>query len=55
MRKIQIPLGAAMTIFPEMNDLGDMPRKKKKMMKKNFSKLFAKKFNEWLENGKGEI
>jgi hypothetical protein len=25
------------------------------MMKKNFSKLFAKKFNEWLENGKGEV
>ena len=55
MRKIQIPLGAAMTIFPEMNDLGNMPRKKKKKMKKEFSKVFTKKFNEWLENGNGKI
>lgn len=50
MRKVKIPLDRASVIFPEMVNLGDMPRKKKKMMKKNFSKIFAKKFNEWLEN-----
>jgi hypothetical protein len=55
MRKIQIPLRAAITIFPEMYDLGNMPRKKKKKMKKEFSNVFTEKFKEWLENGKGEI
>ena len=49
MRKVLIPIKAAITIFP------NMPRKKKKKMKKEFSKVFAKKLNEWLENGKGEI
>ena len=55
MRRVKIPIKVAMTIFPEMNDLGNMPRKKKKKMKKEFSKVFTKKFNEWLENGKGEV
>lgn len=55
MRKVLIPIKAAITIFPEMYDLDNMPRKKKKKMKKEFSKVFAKKLNEWLENGKGEI
>ena len=55
MRKVLIPLNAAITIFPEMSDLNHMPRKKKKKMKKEFSKVFSKKFNEWLENGKPEI
>ena len=51
MKKVNIPLDRASVIFPEMVNLGNMPRKKKKMMKKNFSKLFAKKFKEWLDNG----
>ena len=51
MKKVNIPLDRASVIFPEMVNLGDMPRKKKKMMKKNFSKLFAKKFKELLDNG----
>jgi hypothetical protein len=55
MRKVLIPLNAAITIFPEMYDLSNMPRKKKKKMKKEFSKVFSKKFNEWLENGKPEL
>ena len=38
MRKVNIPLKAAMTIFPEMSDLGNMPRKKKKKMKKSNKK-----------------
>ena len=52
MRKVNIPIKSAMTIFPEMSDLGNMPRKKKKKMKKEFSKLFVKKLTEWIENGK---
>jgi len=52
MRRVKIPIDAATTIFPEMNDLGNMPRKKKKKMKKEFSKLFVKKLTEWIENGK---
>ena len=55
MRKVLIPLNAAITISPEMYDLSNMPRKKKKKMKKEFSKVFSKKFNEWLENGKPEL
>jgi hypothetical protein len=55
MRRVKIPIQAAMTIFPEMYDLGNMPRKKKKMMKKEFSKVFTKKFNEWLNNNKEGI
>ena len=55
MRKILIPIKSAITIFPEMCDLNKMPRKKKKKMKKEFSEVFTKKFNEWLENGKPEL
>ena len=33
MRRVKIPIKSAMTIFPEMSDLGNMPRKKKKKMK----------------------
>jgi hypothetical protein len=55
MRRVKIPIDTATTIFPEMNDLGNMPRKKKKKMKKEFSKLFVKKLTEWIENGKREI
>jgi hypothetical protein len=50
MRRVLIPINAATTIFPEMSELGNMPRKKKKQMKKQFSKIFTEKFEEWLKN-----
>jgi hypothetical protein len=53
MRKVKLTLSDVITLFPEMENLGNLPRKKKKMMKKNFSKVLNKKFNEWLENGRG--
>ena len=55
MRRVNIPIKSVMTIFPEMKDLGNMTLKKKKKMKKEFSKLFVKKLTEWIENGKREI
>lgn len=55
MRKLLIPINEVMIIFPEMSDLANVPRKKKKKMKKEFSKLFIKKFNEWVENGKPKL
>ncbi len=50
MRRVLIPINAATKIFPEMSELGNMPRKKKKQMKKQFSKIFTEKFEEWLKN-----
>lgn len=50
MRKVEIPIDAAVKIIPEIANIGSLPRKKKKRMKKNFKKTFMEKFNEWLEN-----
>ena len=55
MRKVKIPIDAAVKIIPEIANIGSLPRKKKKQMKKYFDKLFMDKFYKWLENGKREI
>lgn len=55
MRKVKIPIDAAVRIIPEIANIGSLPRKKKKQMKKYFDKVFMDKFYKWLENGKREI
>ena len=53
--KIKIPVEAALSIFPEGRDLGNMPRKKKKAMKKRFAKVFEKQFELWYEQNYNTI
>jgi hypothetical protein len=48
--KITVPIDIAVHIFPNVYDIVDMPRKKKKKMKKEFNKVFHQRFNEWLKN-----
>lgn len=53
MRKVNIPIDAVINMFPEISNIGNLPRKKKKQMKKNFDKVFMGEFNKWLENQGG--
>lgn len=55
MKRIKIPIESALVIFPEGHNIGNLPRKKKKQMKKTFSKVFTERFNEWIKNNKEEI
>ena len=55
MRKVKIPIDAVVILFPEISNIGNLPRKKKKQMKKDIKKTFMKKFDEWLENKKPSI
>lgn len=55
MRKVKIPIDVAVKVIPEIANIGSLPRKKKKQMKKNFDKMFMNKFYKWLENGKSEL
>jgi len=55
MRRVKIPIQAALVIFPEVSNIGNVPRKKKKLMKKTFSKIFTERFYEWLNNNKEGI
>ena len=55
MIRLKIPIQAALVIFPEGHNIGNLPRKKKKQMKKTFSKVFTERFNEWLGNNKQGI
>lgn len=55
MIRLKIPIQAALVIFPEGHNIGNLPRKKKKQMKKTFSKVFTERFNEWLKNNKQGI
>lgn len=55
MRKVKIPIDVAVKVIPEISNIGSLPRKKKKQMKKNFDKMFMDKFYKWLENGKSEL
>lgn len=48
--KVTIPIETAAVIFPAAYDLANMPRKKKKKMKKEFNKVLHKHLDEWLEN-----
>ena len=52
MRRVKIPIDAVVNMFPEIANIGNLPRKKKKQMKKNFDKVFMDKFYKWLENGR---
>jgi len=52
MVRIKIPIDTVLVIFPEGHNIGNLPRKKKKQMKKTFSKVFTEKFYEWLKNNK---
>lgn len=53
--KVNIPIEAAISIFPAVYDLKNLPRKKKKKLKKEFTKVFNRKFEHWLENNKEYI
>jgi len=55
MRRVKIPIQAALVIFPEVSNIGNVPRKEKKKMKKTFSKIFTERFYEWLKNNKEGI
>jgi hypothetical protein len=55
MRRVKIPIDVAVKVIPEIANIGSLPRKKKKQMKKNFDKMFMDKFYKWLENGKSEL
>jgi|LakMenEpi03Aug12_release.lakeMendotaPanAssembly.Ray.scaffolds.fasta_scaffold1205401_2 hypothetical protein len=48
--KVSIPIETAAVIFPAAYDLANMPRKKKKKMKKEFNKVLHQHLGEWLEN-----
>jgi hypothetical protein len=48
--KVTIPIETAALIFPAAYDLANMPRKKKKKMKKEFNKVLHQHLGEWLEN-----
>ena len=48
--KVTIPIETAVHIFPAAYDLANMPRKKKKKMKKEFNKVLHQHLNEWIEN-----
>jgi hypothetical protein len=48
--KVTIPIQGVLSIFPEGADLANMPRKKKKKMKKQFAKVLEREFEKWAQN-----
>lgn len=47
--KVTIPMTTAVLVYPKIANLGDMPRKKKKRLKKEFNRELSKQLENYIQ------